>query len=232
MKKESQIIIRKRLLITNERLVELQNLLSKYCTHIGWEAILTDGTTISFDSFEELQRYSNFGSTKILGIKSTGRSDDFETTIKVTISREYPILKKFGECCFKFASEDQHTVFRKEIKEFFEKCVEGEITYQLGRWLFALALLGVVLFTAFKSITFNSESVFLIVLFFFMLAGFTFWISIMISTKLWDFIFPSIVFAIGEGIARYEKTKKLRSNIFWCVLVAAAIGVLVGLILK
>ena len=232
MKKEGQIINRKRLLITNERLVELQNLLSKYCTQIDWKAILTDGTTISFDSFEELQQYSNFGSTKIFGINSDGRSDDFKTIIKVTISRKYPILKQFGECSFEFASEDQYTVFRKEIKEFFEKCVEGEITYQVGRWLFALALLGIVLFTISTLVKVTAESIFLIILSYFMIAGLTLWLSILFSTKVWDFILPSIVFAIGEGVARYEKIKKLRSNIFWCVLVAAAIGVLVDLILK
>lgn len=232
MKKESQIYSKKRLLITNERLGELQNLLSKYCTHIDWKATLTDGTTVTFDSFEELQKYSNFGSARILGIKATGRSDDFKTTIIVNISREYLSLKRFGECSFEFASEDQYTVFRKEIQDFFEKCVEGEFAYQLGRWLFALALLGVVLFAAFKFINFNTDSAFLIIVFLLMLAGVAFWMSITFSTKVWDLAYPSIVFAIGEGVVRYEKFKKWRSNTFWGVIVAAAISFLVGLILK
>lgn len=232
MKKESQIICKKRLLITKERLAELQNLLSKYCTRIDWQATLTDGTTVTFDSFEELQNYSNFGSAKILGIKASGRSDDFKTTINVNISREYPTLKRFGECSFKFASEDQYTVFRKEIEDFFDVCVEGELGYQMGRWLLALALLGTVLFTAFTLIKVNAESIVLIALFYLMLVGFAFWVSISFSTKVWDLVFPNIVFAIGEGVARYEKFIKWRSNIFWGVLVATAISILVGLILK
>ena len=102
----------------------------------------------------------------------------------------------------------------------------------MGRWLFALALLGIVLFTISTLVKVTAESIFLIILSYFMIAGLTLWLSILFSTKVWDFILPSIVFAIGEGVARYEKIKKLRSNIFWCVLVAAAIGVLVDLILK
>ena len=232
MKKESQIICKKRLLITKERLEELQNLISKYCTRIDWRATLTDGTTVTFDSFEELQNYSNFGSARILGIKASGRSNDFKTTINVNISREYPALKHFGECRFEFASEDQYTVFRKEIKDFFDKCVEGELGFQVGRWLLALVLLGMVLFTAFTLMKITSESIVLIILFYLMLVGFAFWLTISISTKVWDLVFPSIVFAVGEGIARYEKFIKWRSNVFWGVLVATAISLLVGLVLK
>lgn len=165
MKKESQLITSKRLLITNERLDELQNLLSKYCSQIGWEATLTDDTIISFDSFEELQQYSNFGSTRLLGIKFAGHSDDFKTRIIVTISRKYPSLKHFGECSFEFASEDQYTLFKKEIQDFFDKCVEGELTYQVGRWLSALVLLGTVLFPVFTKIKVVAESHFLIITF-------------------------------------------------------------------
>lgn len=55
--------------------------------------------------------------------------------------------------------------------------------------------------------------------------------SIAISTKVWDLAFPNIVFAIGEGVEQYEKLKKLRSNIFWCVIVAGIIGLILNLLL-
>lgn len=228
MKKEGQIITKKRLLITNERLAELESLLSKYCAQVDWKATLIDGTTITFDSFEELQHYSNFGSSKILGIKADGHSDDYTTRIDVSISREYPILKRFGECNFKFASEDQFTVFKKETQTFFEKCVEGEVTYQAGKWGSAFVLIGLVLYTASKYIKVTAGDIFLIYLSSIMLAGALFWLLITVSAKIWDYIIPSITFAIGEGIARYEKSKKLRSNIFWGVIIAGIIGFLLN----
>ena len=216
------------MLITVERLVELQNLLSKYCTRIDWIATLTDGTTVTFDSFEEMKNYSNFGRAKILGIKAFGRSDDFKTIINVTISREYPTLKRFGECSFKFDSEDQHTVFRNEIENFFDKCVEGELPYQTGRWISVLVLLGVVLFATFSLFQIPTEKTVLTSVFVFILTGFTLWLSIMVSTKVWDHIFPSIVFAVGEEEKRYEKHKKTISSIFWGVIIAAIVAIVVN----
>ena len=232
MKKEGQIINKKRLLITNERLGELKTLLSKRCSQVDWKATLTDGTAATFDSFEELQEYSNFGSAKILGIKTTGRSDDLKTMITVNISREHSYLNRSGECRFELASEDQYTVFRKEMQDFFEKCVEDEFAYQTGRWLLTLVLFVTVLFTTFTPIKVPTEINFSIITFYFMLTGFSFWLAITSSTKLWDIFYPSIVFAIGEGVSRYEKFKKLRSHLFWGVLVASVVSVIVGLILK
>ena len=49
MKKESKIVSKKRLLITNERLDELAALISKYCTQIAWKATLRDGAVVTFD---------------------------------------------------------------------------------------------------------------------------------------------------------------------------------------
>ena len=216
------------MLITVDRLVGLQNLLLKYCTRIEWKATLTDGTTVTFDSFEEMKNNSNFGRAKILGITAFGRSDDFKTIINVTLSREYPTLKRFGDCSFKFDSEDQHTVFRNEIENFFDKCVEGELSYQTGRWISVLLLLGIVLFATFSLFQIPTEKTILTGVFVFMLTGFTLWLSIMVSTKVWDHIFPSIVFAIGEEEKRYEKRKKTFSSIFWCVIVAAIVAIVVN----
>lgn len=232
MKKEGQIINKKRLLITNERLGELKKILSKYCSQVDWKATLTDDTSVTFDSFEELQKYSNFGSAKILCLKTSGRSEDFKTMITVNISRKHSYLNHSGECSFKFASEDQYTVFRKEMQDFFEKCVEGEFAYQVGRWLLALVLFGAILFAAFTMIKVADKSNSSTIAVYSMLIGFAFWLPITFSTKLWDILYPSIVFAIGEGVSRYEKLKKLRSNLFWGVLVTFVVSVIVSLILK
>ena len=232
MKKESQIIIRKRLLITNDRLNELQSLLTKYCTKIDWEATISDGTIITFDSFKELQQYSNFGSTKILEIKTVGRSDDSKTIIRVTISRKDPSVKHYGKCSFEFEKEDQYTVFRKEIQDFFDKCIEGEIAYQVGRWLLTVIILGVILYTILRYTEITETNIALLVMCYFVLGGIAFLISSSVSTKILGFAFPSIVFAIGEGVTRYEKLKKLRSNIFWGVIIAVIIGLAVSLVMQ
>jgi len=230
MKKESKIVSKKRLLITNERLDELAALISKYCTQIAWKATLRDGAVVTFDSLTELQQYSNFGSAKIIGIKVNGYSDDFSTRINATISMEYPTLKRFGECVFEFKSVDKHTVFKNEIQAFFDKCVEGELAYQVGKWLSALVLLGTVLFIVFTKIKVAAESFFLIITFYFMLIGFAFLVSIAISTKVWDRIYPAVVFSIGEEATRYEKSKKWRTGIFWSVIVAGALGLILNLL--
>ena len=236
MKKEGRITTSKRLLITSERLNDLNSLISKRCSKMEWQALLVDGTTITFDEFEQVKRHNNFGGTAFRGIKCIGRSDDFQTTIEVNISREFPSLKRFGDCRFQFAHDDQYTVFREEIQSFFKKCVENENAYQVAKWLSPLVLSGIIEYTIFtlpdtatastSPITASHVASHL------PLAVLSFLVLLMLSTKFYDIVFPSIVFAIGEGESLYEKSKKLRSNIFWCVIVTAIIGIIIDRLLK
>ena len=52
------------------------------------------------------------------------------------------------------------------------------------------------------------------------------------SKLIWKKLFPRAIYAWGEETESYSRLEKLRSNLFWGVLIATVISVVVGLILK
>jgi hypothetical protein len=46
------------------------------------------------------------------------------------------------------------------------------------------------------------------------------------------YIFPNVSFLIGRGVARFENRIKLRSNLFWVVLVTSVLSIMLAILLK
>lgn len=53
-----------------------------------------------------------------------------------------------------------------------------------------------------------------------------------VDNKILSNLFPSVVFCWGEEAKRFEKWSKLRTNIFWGIIVTALIGLVTSYLFK
>ena len=217
----------KKMVITEKRLKELDSIMYKYSDSVEYKATLKDKTTVEFNSFDELLNYDNYGNRKIRTLIVEGRSE-YSTIIQMFLAPSERYSKETARYSYKFKEKDKETTFLEEINHFFSKAVEYEKSDAICEW-FSLALilsLAVLLVKKLFPITPDNEIIYMILF----VGLFALMIYKTISYFVWDRLFPDVVFAWGEEKERYEELDRFRSNVFWGVIVAFAIGVVLNIV--
>ena len=116
---------KKAVILTEEKMRDLETLIQKYCDRIYYEAITICDSKISFSSLDELLQYDNFESRSIktLYISASGRIAQslrlyFETDF---ISFGFIGYGETFHCCYEVETVGIETNIREEINTFLKK---------------------------------------------------------------------------------------------------------------
>ncbi len=235
----------RQLVITTERLSELNDLIIKYCQYVEYKAKLENGLSVTFDSFDELREFNNIDGKAIEVLRVLGRSvrhstsssddiiemsyyNDSDTKIDVIINNNNDINRVGAfRCDMTFKDVDKQIVIEQMIDDFLRTACEGQKAYDLCRWCAIILPFSLIAYFYINAFGYNvDKSEFLLCC----IIGLGIAYAIIISLNKW--FFHVIEFAWGEGLNRYIRRCSLRSNVFWCIIVGLIIGILAPVIFK
>lgn len=228
---KGQISYRKAIILDEERIRKIIKLIEKYCDGTKIEITTKRKSQISFGSLEELLQYDNFGKNRIDELFISGYND-YLKTISIEFSQDLsPFLfisyGKTVNCSYTFYNQEDEKLFVEDFKILLSK-------YKAPYWIMSkITPIGIIFWISASFSLYNlfndnlhfsdlTWPFFLIVL---MLAILCWCLLISLDRYVINYIFPPIVFAIGEEINRFEKNKNLRTNIFWVIIVGIIVGI-------
>lgn len=218
----------KRLFITPERINELEELLNRYCEVIKYDAKTNSGTTLSFESREELLEYDNFKNGKIVSLDISCRSKDYSTAIEIGFAPSLSWKNISAKCNYKFTDNDSERLFVDAWTTFLKKATEYQKSYvlcQITTLVFGLSL-GVYLLIRYFNTPFKMVS-YMPLMFYLM---YLFIRSPLKDNTIWSRVFPPVVFSWGEEAKKYSNYIRVRSNLFWVVVVPTVISIVFEII--
>lgn len=236
---KNRIFSYKRIVVlTLSRLEELKTILLKHCDRIKYKAYTKNDAEIIFDSFDELKNFNNFGDDKIVALNLNCRvKNDYDFLINIDFSPKYHFPDDTVRCTYCFSDVDKESVFISDFKKFLDKITIYHTKYMICEWASYVFFLVLGLYPIFIPIngtayyqTVKGTYPFLssILVFEIIAIG----LNKLCSHFVWKKLFPRAIYAWGEESENYSRLEKLRSNLFWCVLVAALVSIVIGFILK
>ena len=220
------------LVLTPERIKELETIFRKYCERVFYEATTVAETDISFVSVDELLNYDNFQNRKLKSLTVTGRNGIDRIVTCTFVPDNIKIFVGYGETCicrYTVSTVDAETTLKADILTFLKKVTAS--FWLIGKFRL-FGLLGCVSLYIFPSLLLFgrvsdaewSFSRFILSL----LLGYGLVAIIrLVDRCVLEKLFPSIVFLWGEETEYYEKCDRMRKNIYWCVIVAIVVGIVV-----
>ena len=236
---KNRIFTYKRIVVlTIQRLEELQTLLLKHCESIEYKAITKNEAEITFDSFDELTSFSNYGEDKIISLNVKCRiKDDYNFMINIDFSPKYPFSDDTVRCMYCFSDVDKESIFVADFEKFLEKIAVYHTKYMICEWASFICFLVLGLYPV--VIPFNgtayyqaARGVYPLIARILLFEMISIGLYKLCSKNIWKKLFPRAIYAWGEESENYKRLEKLRSNLFWGVLVTTIISVAVGLLLK
>ena len=111
----------KHIFLDKERMLQLQEMLKKYCERLSIQASTINHVDIEFDSFDELLQYENFREGRIKELQLSGSSRvSWDKTFSLTFYAGHPGSNSLV-CVGYFNEKHKGTLFFNDIKEFAEK---------------------------------------------------------------------------------------------------------------
>lgn len=228
MQIKKELTYHKRLFITPERINELEELLNRYCEVIKYDAKTSSGTTLSFDNRKELLEYDNFKNGKIVSLDITCRSKDYLTSIDIGFAPSLYPKNISAKCNYKFTDNDSERLFVDAWTTFLEKATEYQNSYvlcQITALVFGLSL-GIYLLVRYFNTRFRMVSYMplMFILMYYIIK------SPMKENTIWSKVFPPAVFSWGEEQRKYTDYVRIRSNLFWVVVIPTVISIFLEII--
>ena len=232
---------KKTVLLTIPRLQELNLLLQKHGKCIKYSATTKNHSEVLFDSFEELTGFDNFQENRITSLKikcsNCIQSDDEDVYIETVFSPTSPYDTDSVRCYYYFSDIEKETIFKSDFTKFLNKAATYDRNYKVCEWSTFVALFILGLYPVFLPLggVFYYQRirgvfpVIMTILISELLASGLYYLC---SKLIWRRLFPRAIYAWGEEEPRYQKLEKLRSELFWGVLVAPVVSIIAGLILK
>lgn len=231
---------KKAVILTSEKMHDLQALIQKYCDRVCYKATTIGDSEILFSSLDELLQYDNFGSRSIktLHISASGKTVQsfrlyFETDI---LSFGFTGYGETFHCYYEVETVDIETNLRDEINTFLRK-ITAEYWLIAKFRLFGLLMLfcyiALVYMLSHKiSIAVDKDivsSIISAIVSLFIGFGIVVFVKT-VDQKFFKRCFPPIAFVWGEGKTQFEKSQRLRGNLFWGLIIAVIAGVIATLI--
>lgn len=234
MKKYCNLQFHKRVVLDIQRLKDLDRILLKQCGHLNYTIMTKSKNRVLFDSFDELIAYPNFGEERITCLEITGYSSQLSSNEIVSLAfspiTPYESYTVKGRYCI--TDIDKESIFKADINSFLDKATRNQNSFkacEIISWLFFVVVgFYPMMLPLYKVYKHTYPKVMLIFL------------SQMIAHALYAIVrflilprvFPRVVFAWGEEEKRNEWHEKLRSNLFWAVLIPLLIAVVVPCFIK
>lgn len=237
MLKEKKYTYKKAIVLTIQRLQELNDIILKHSDIIEYEATTANGASIKFDSFDELKRFDNCGEDRITSlILRCYEKNSYKFNIYIDFSPQITNNSETVRCQYRFSDSDKESVFITDLRKLLEKSTEYDTNYKICKWIsFVFFIILGVHPVFFK---YNGQAIYQY------LGDVTFFVIVcileFISTGFYyrvvepalQRIFPRVFYVWGEEERNYHNQKNLRSNLFWGVIVATLINLAVGISLR
>ena len=229
MEFEGRYEYKKALILTPERIDELEKILLKYCEKVSYKGTTVAETEISFASKDELLHYDNFRKRKLQSLTIVG-GNKYERVITCEFEAGgLGFFVGYTETCvcrYIVSTVDMETTVREDLQTFLKKATArfwalGKI--RLTGVLFACCLLAI-------SYSWNVRrgSVGLSIGPFLLASGtgiLTAHLTILFDKLILKELFPPLSFLWGEEVARGKRMDTLRGNLLWVVLVGVLIAI-------
>lgn len=227
---------RKAIIVDERMLIDLDKCIRNYFTSSpNYSADLLDESIVVFESLDELIQYDNFGNKAIKYLKvSFGYNNSlvFKKTLSSFHSYEYSLLIEYV-----IKNMDDNILFKKEMIKIFEKgkrpwyytfVTKFSYMYFFIAFMFMTVIFGGILYfkDMFKII--NTTLTVGMFITWFICTALILFMSYLLS-RIRNFLFPVISYNIGEQKKQIEGRDKLISNIFWSVIVAGILAIIVGI---
>ncbi len=230
---------KKAIVVTKKLLEELEEIILSKFNNIKYNALLDNGNSIDFNSLDEVVSYENFENNRIKHLRITANSSfnlEFNTKMSATVAYNSTVNMNF-----QMDNIDNCILFESKIKKLMEKnkqpwyytVFSKTSSYHLGATFFAAW----VILAAYTLITKRSSNggssdvtsavnlilpIFLTIIF----------MIVIISKKIRDYFFPPIIFYWESEVQRSDKIQTLRTQIFWGVIVATILSILIPLFIS
>lgn len=228
---------KKAITVDEKVLIELDECIRKYFSSPQYKAQLLDGSSIVFESLEELLAYDNVGKKSFMYLNvdfGYSNSLEFKPSISwvhsygYSVSAEYVTKEKndsilFKEELYKIMEKGKRSrfyTFITKVSMFYFLCIVAG----LGIGLFGTLFLLGVNTTSSTVVTMDTINMWCVSAFLILLISY-------ILSSIRKRIFPVISFKLGDGIKVVERLNDLRSKCFWGVIVAGIVSVITGKIL-
>lgn len=229
---EGRFEYKKALILTPERIKELETILLKYCKRISYEATTVAETEITFASVDELLSYDNFQNRRIKSLTMIGQNQFDRVFTCIFEARGLKILFGYDGtfvCRYTVSNVDTETTFKKDVLVFLKKTTAQ--FWILGKLRLFGLLCMLCWFSAVYLIGYNNSNAgektvlgaFLACILGVSVVG----TSIIIDQCFLKNLFPPLSFVWGEEKIRFSKYEQLRKNIFWGVIIATIVGIVV-----
>ena len=230
---------KKIIVLENQRMQELRDLLLKHCDRITFQAITANKAEITFESFDELMEFSNFGDDKIVSLSLWCYApNEYSYKIKIEFSSQDPFHNETMRCQYNFSNTDEESILISDLQKFLEKSTAYNTAYKICEWAsyFFFIVLGIlpIYFPVNGKAIYKLLSgkgylfVFVFITEFISYAG----LYHLFKKQILKRVYPRVIYAWGEEEKRFNELKALRSNLFWGVFVAIVINIVVGILLK
>lgn len=227
----------KALVLTPERIRELENIFLRFSKDIFYEATTVSDTEIIFSSVDELLEYDNYYNRRIKSLTVTGK-DGFDEIVSCIFEADgLEVFLGYSKTCicrYTTSTVETEKSLKDNILEFLKKStaqywligkirIFGIMTFVSG---IALGYIG------FAGVHSNSETNVPVIVFLgtIIIVCALLSLIILIDRHGLKKVFPAVTFAWGEEARNYEKSERTRHNLFWAVLVAIIVGIVAAFI--
>ena len=124
MQRENRYTYNKRIELNEKFLKELYDLLIEYCEKIDFSAKTKNDSTIKFDSFEELLKYSNYKDEKIKALFISARTDKQNDKINIDFGDQLLWDRDTITCRYTIADENHELAFINKFQKIIDKMTQ------------------------------------------------------------------------------------------------------------
>lgn len=239
MKVKAKFGYKSAIVVDNDLLREINELITSYFIQPDYSAKVVSNDEIKFDNLEELLEYDNFSSGRVKSLSVHFGSYDeilFEEDRTGWSINSYTYSVK---ALFQTDSNDKSEDFKRKLKKLLDKKKQSILYTAASKFSFVhicvVVLIYSVLLNFFQLLHDSTASVMettpalitvaiaIVIIAYAFMAG---------LVKILNTFFCPIVFALGENKKRYEKIKDIKSKIFWGVIVASIVSIVVTKLLK
>lgn len=214
---------------------DLDSLLTEYFETPKYSADLVNGDNIVFDSVLELINYDNFASRSISSVRiSYGIGNYIYLKPTIAIVNGY---KSTIEMSFEIDNNDKCEEIKRKARLIFDKHKQSMLYTIASKFtmMHICIVLGVLSFFSNLHVLISPKNQVVEMSTSTIVAAVTVGTIVLLLGGYgiaWIIrkCFPPIIFYLGENMKSVEKNSRLKSNIFWCVFVAAVVSAIVSLI--
>lgn len=230
-----KITFKDAIIVDKKLLEELEKVILIYYDKVSYSCKLCNDNRIDFDTLDELLNYENPKIRKIIRLSIMfGYPSEivFEPSFAYFSSYKYTV-----EGTYQINDLDKSVLFQEKIKDLLNRSKQDKWYTILTKinivqfWIVMLAFCTCTLLYSLFTNGLKQESSFSLLIFIVCIIISTiFHIFGYILSKFRIFLLPAIAYKIGEQIKEIEKGRELSNKIFWGIIVAFIVSLVVAFI--